>query len=244
MAIQTFLWVPFYGTNAVFNPRIRSVPLGDGYDFRAKDGINNFPLKYNLVFSKARQSEIIDVLTFLQARGGIDAFLWTPPPPYDTNGIYTGSDARPAYSFICKSWNHVLEESNADSSTFTFDQDFNPVGTDTAAVLALPPPTFTNDFTGLALTSRNYSDSDNISVRAHASAGKRIVFTTNGDEVTPSSPVWPNYPSATGPGTGPDDFLGYILGTSGFSGTFRARQASGSNWDVLGQEARLTLTHV
>jgi phage-related protein len=239
---DTFLWIPFYGTSAVYTPRVRTVSLG-GYEFRALEGINDFPLRYNLIFSKARQSEIIDVLNFLKDQGGIDSFLWTPPPPDDTTGPYTASDSRPAHLFVCRSWNHVLEESNADSASFTFEQDFNPIGTDTDSVLALPPPTFTNDFYGTALTNRSYSDSDSVSVRAHGNSGQRIRFTTNGTEVTASSPFWPKY-TGTGIGTGPNDFVGYVLGSSGFSGKFRARQASGVNWNILGQEAVLTLTHV
>ncbi len=108
----------------------------------------------------------------------------------------------------------------------------------------LAAPTFINDYDSTALASRNYNDNDTISVRAQGPSGKKIRFTTDGSEVTPSSPYWPDYPTGAGDGVGPANFLGFILTGSGYNGTFRARAVDGPSGEFLGDEATIHFTHV
>jgi hypothetical protein len=108
----------------------------------------------------------------------------------------------------------------------------------------LAPPTFINDYTTAALVDRTYNDNDLLSFRARGTIGKKIRFTVDGSEVTALSPLWPDYPFGTGDGIGPDNFLGFPVGGSGYSGIIRARQVDGPSGEYLGQEATLRLTHV
>lgn len=132
MSVQTFIWIPSYASGVQYAPRIREFKAGDGYFQSSPDGINNFPLKYTLVFNKIRSVSIVGglpgadvILAFLKARGGLEPFYWTPPD--DNNGPYTSSLGLPAYLFVCKPpWGKTAEESNADSLEMTFDQTFNP----------------------------------------------------------------------------------------------------------------------
>lgn len=114
---------------------------------------------------------------------------------------------------------------------------------DGVVIRSLAAPTFTNDYTGLPLVDRTYTDNDLVAFRAHGPAGKKIRFTNDGSEVTETSPYWPDYPTGAGDGVGPDNFLGFVVGGSGYSGVIRARAVSGPSGEVLGKEATLRLTH-
>jgi hypothetical protein len=113
----------------------------------------------------------------------------------------------------------------------------------------LAVPTFTNDYYGTALVSRTYNDYDLVSIRAHAPSGFRIRYELN-REVASDSPFWPGYPPNQGsPGTGPNNFVGFIQadGSPGGVGaqkptTFHVCVVGGANYDILGPEVQILLT--
>ncbi len=75
--------VPTYGTEAESHSGVIVAKFGDGYEQRAKDGLNSDRLKLSVEFSNVTKAKAVRVVAFLQAHGGHTAFLWTAPAPYD-----------------------------------------------------------------------------------------------------------------------------------------------------------------
>lgn len=74
----TFTWTPDSKPTGVATFATLSAKFGDGYEQVALNGINNKSQSWPLTFTG-----LIDRLTpirdFLDARGGAQSFLWTPP---------------------------------------------------------------------------------------------------------------------------------------------------------------------
>jgi predicted phage tail protein len=99
------------------------------------------------------------------------------------------------------------------------------------------------------LTSRKYTDNDDISLSVTAPAGEKVRFESGTDKrVTPSSPYWPNAAN-TGDGVGPSDFLGYTINYvagsthSNFTGRISACVATGASGEILSDEISIVLVH-
>jgi phage-related protein len=69
---------PIYSSSKSSTLRVREAIFGDGYSQRVGDGLNvegeEWSLSFRLLVSQADTVE-----AFLRARGGTEAFLWTPP---------------------------------------------------------------------------------------------------------------------------------------------------------------------
>ena len=76
--IQTFGWGVSLGSEQEFNPRVLEARFGDGYGQRTGDGINNIGESWPVMI-KADETTANAALAFLAARGGYEAFYWTPP---------------------------------------------------------------------------------------------------------------------------------------------------------------------
>lgn len=87
---------PSYGGEIAQNPTAKVVKFGDGYEVRQKDNIFNKPLELNISFDNRSEVEAKAILHFLNAREGVDSFLFTPPSPYATEK-----------RFVCDGWNEV-----------------------------------------------------------------------------------------------------------------------------------------
>ena len=59
-------------------PSVRVSKFGDGYEQRAKNGLNNNRQKWTIAFTKRSGVDIQSVYDFLEARGGDESFFWTP----------------------------------------------------------------------------------------------------------------------------------------------------------------------
>ena len=81
-------------------PRLRSAAFGDGYEQRVRDGINHDPEKWNISFTKRSGADVGAVYDFLVARGGDEAFFWTPR-----------DEATPRV-FVCKKWVRTFDVYN------------------------------------------------------------------------------------------------------------------------------------
>jgi len=115
--------VPSYGTSRSAEPRLRNVRYGDGYEEVAADGINPNPLMFEVMFAQRRSAEAADIVAFLDARAGYDAFIWVPPAPYNTK----------VRAWRCKKWTHSAEEWDSETVSATFEEVF------TASIPALSP---------------------------------------------------------------------------------------------------------
>lgn len=110
--MATFTWIPDYGASVDTKPTVLKSKFGDGYEQRVGDGINLLPRKWNLNFYR-EPSEIASIISFLEARYGVEAFDWTP---------YVGS----AGKWVCSEWKHTITDFGAYSVSCTFEEVFEP----------------------------------------------------------------------------------------------------------------------
>ena len=109
----TFTWLPSYGAAASNEPRIKTAKFGDGYEQRSADGLNANPENWTLSFTNRDVAEIDAIDAFLDARGAVEYFLWTPPRQST------------AKKFICKKWERQIIVGVTDSLTATFTQVYD-----------------------------------------------------------------------------------------------------------------------
>lgn len=104
-----FFFSPSYGASVLLEPKILSSKFGDGYEQRTQDGINNALLKIDLSFDLRGSAETAAIAFFLNARAGVQSFLFTPPEPYST-----------LRNFVCRSWTQtiIFFENNTIRTTF------------------------------------------------------------------------------------------------------------------------------
>lgn len=91
-----FSWRSSYKFGEDFVPRIREIQLGDGYVQRASDGINNILMNINFPFTNIDLNQYTAILHFLDARKGVESFVFIPPAPHNIQKL-----------FVCKKWNTV-----------------------------------------------------------------------------------------------------------------------------------------
>ncbi len=115
MAIETFPAILLSrGSGLETRVRTLSKSLGDGYVQVAADGINNQPRSYRAVFDTRAVAEIDQIVEFLAARGGVEAFLFDPP------------DAPAGLKWRCERWQQRWVSATHRSLTATFIEDFAP----------------------------------------------------------------------------------------------------------------------
>lgn len=108
-----FTWTPDFGGPKKKEPAVKTIQFGDGYQQRQTKGINFKLAVHDLTFNFRDDDESAEIEGFLDDRGGVEAFDWTPP---------TGS----ASKFICKSWSVVKVAHNLNSTTATFTEVAEP----------------------------------------------------------------------------------------------------------------------
>jgi phage-related protein len=110
----TFTWTPDFGARAAYKPRVRTAKFGDGYEQRVADGINTAMDRWQLTFAVRDDLEANDILAFLAARGGFEAFNWTPP-----------GETLPI-SVVCREWNRTFDRHDQNTVTATFERVYEP----------------------------------------------------------------------------------------------------------------------
>lgn len=110
--MTTFTYIPDFGASKKLNPKINSIKFGDGYEQRASSGLNTNPQIWNLSFSNRTDTEAEAIDDFLSARGGVEAFYWTP-----YNEVIG--------KYICKEWSKTLDSFNRNTIQATFQQVFD-----------------------------------------------------------------------------------------------------------------------
>lgn len=96
--METFHWEVAPNMSVKAEPRVKTIKLGDGYEQRIKDGINNDLRTYNVTLNVARDEGLV-IDAFLTRQGGVHAFKWREPnthklvtvkcPSWTTNVKYT-----------------------------------------------------------------------------------------------------------------------------------------------------------
>lgn len=111
--MTTFTWTPSFDATENSEPRVRQFAAGDGYSQRTGFGINRDPKTWDLTFENRDDTERDQIATFLEARGGIEAFDWTPP---------RGAAGR----YRCEQWQIPITNCNNNQIRATFIEVFEP----------------------------------------------------------------------------------------------------------------------
>ena len=90
-------YVPDKALSKSSAPRIREVKFGDGYSQRAQDGINYMNESWSLTFSNRLFSDIYNMESFLETKGGTTAFTWAPPGESEVKVICRNWDVNTLY---------------------------------------------------------------------------------------------------------------------------------------------------
>jgi phage-related protein len=101
---------PTYGVQKTSAPNVRIAQFGSGYSQRTTFGLNQNPKTYNLTF-EVSETDADTIEDFLDARGGVEKFDFTPPG--DSSGKY-----------ICRNWSKSIPYLNRATIQVTFEQVF------------------------------------------------------------------------------------------------------------------------
>ena len=110
--METFpSFCPTYGASKRSQPKVRIAQFGSGYSQRTTFGINQNPKQWDLTFDVS-EAESDTIEAFLDARGGVEAFEWTPP------------DETTEYKWTCSQWDKKITHSDRVLINTTFQQVF------------------------------------------------------------------------------------------------------------------------
>lgn len=101
---------PTYGIQKTSQPNVRIAQFGSGYSQRTTFGLNQNPKVYTLTF-EVSETDADTIEDFLDARGGVENFDFTPPG--ESSGKY-----------ICRQWNKSIPYVNRATIQATFEQVF------------------------------------------------------------------------------------------------------------------------
>lgn len=111
--MATFTFTPSFEATESSQPRVRKFAGGDGYEQRVRFGLNTDPKEWSLTFANRNDTERDQIADFLEARGGVESFDWTPP---------RGS----AGKYVCDSWQVTLSNCNNNQIRATFREVYEP----------------------------------------------------------------------------------------------------------------------
>lgn len=120
MALSTFTWNANIVSGAAGSKKYSTLvaQFGDGYKQVAANGINNVSQSWPLTFKalKIDNSDLLEIMNFLDANQGFKSFYWTPPVLGAVQGTYR-----------CLEGYQLTAESGAIYTlTATFEQSFLP----------------------------------------------------------------------------------------------------------------------
>lgn len=108
----TFSWTPSKSITKTQKPRVLTAQFGDGYSQRIVNGINPITREWSVAFNSKSVADANAIEAFLEARSGVEGFLWTPP------GEST------AYAVICPDWSRTYDTHISASIQAKFVQIF------------------------------------------------------------------------------------------------------------------------
>lgn len=91
-SLDIFSWVPSNSLTRTSKPRVITGQFGDGYSQRIRLGINCTDDSWKLAFINNSNITADEIITFLESKGGAEAFYFTPP--------YTSTQ----YKVVCQEW--------------------------------------------------------------------------------------------------------------------------------------------
>lgn len=111
--MATFTYTPSFEATESSKPRVRRFQAGDGYEQRIRFGLHTDPKEWSLTFANRDDTERDAIAAFLEARGGVESFDWTPP-----RGV--------AGKYVCEQWQVTLSNCNNNQIQATFREVFEP----------------------------------------------------------------------------------------------------------------------
>lgn len=93
--------------------RVIENDFGDGYRQRAGDGINPIGSTFEAKWDNITTAEANTLVAFFRARGGYEAFTFTPPNESGT------------WAWTCKSWSRPPDNAGYASLSATFRREFD-----------------------------------------------------------------------------------------------------------------------
>ncbi len=103
---------PDYGASKKAQPNVRSIQFGSGYSQRATFGINQDPKVWTLSWQNRNAADTNAIEDFLEDRGGVESFNWSPPDETNT------------YKWLCQDWTKTMPYPNLFNVAATFVQVF------------------------------------------------------------------------------------------------------------------------
>lgn len=117
MALLVFTPVPaptFGPSNYEVQANVLRAPFGDNYSQRVRAGLNHLSRTWNLTWENLTDVEANVIEAFLEARGGDEAFIWTP------NLV----GAVPL-KYICTAWGRNPVTHKVSNITATFERVYD-----------------------------------------------------------------------------------------------------------------------
>jgi len=103
-----------YQVNKNTRTRVLKAEFGDGYSQRAVDGINTTKDTWDLSWIGLSTSDADTLISFLEARGGVESFDWTP------NGEAVSK------KWLCSEWSKTFNQiHNVINVNATFEQTYD-----------------------------------------------------------------------------------------------------------------------
>lgn len=110
--MATFTWLPSFSSPEASQPRVKRSALGDGYEQRLRMGLNTDLKAWDLQFNNRTDAEREQILAFLEARAGVEAFDWTTPR------------GQAGKRWVCESWTMNPTNCNNNQIQAKFRQVF------------------------------------------------------------------------------------------------------------------------
>lgn len=110
--METFTWQLDRQPRKRTKPDVKVIKFGDSYESRISSGMNRPQSSWAVSFNNRLVAEINSIEDFLEARGGVEAFEWTPP------------NSSTAIVVVCREWERVEVSSTYASLTTTFERVF------------------------------------------------------------------------------------------------------------------------
>lgn len=112
--MAVFDWAESDGSDVGFKVRVLKTRFGDGYEQRAADGLNPITQSWHLKFDNVDNDIGTEIVNFLKARAGVEAFDWTP------------KWATSAIKVVCEDWSRSIAPGDLTNLSMTFEQRFVP----------------------------------------------------------------------------------------------------------------------
>jgi|TARA_B100001094_G_scaffold30140_1_gene25102 phage-related protein len=102
-------------------PRVRSAKFGDGYEQRAKSGLNSIDETFTLNFVNRTKATIDDLNKFFDDKAGVTSFNFTIP---DTDNTTTTGEK--TIRVVCSEWSTQYSNSDHYSMSASFVRIYQP----------------------------------------------------------------------------------------------------------------------